>query len=82
MVRPVMAIAENPNYPECKTDIWNVRLLPTLYPKGYRVGIASGRVFLLQRDHTLVQGEFAIIDRRNYSDCDFDEKLKQLLAVM
>lgn len=77
-----LVIVQNPDYPACKKDIWEVELLPTLYPRGYRIGKTDSKLFLIRRDKTLTQGSFAILDRRSYREGNFEEKFKQLLSVM
>lgn len=72
-------LAQSGSYPECKSEIYELELLPTIYLNGYRVGKTSKKLFLVKRDQTLEHGSYIIIDKRNYVADDFKEKLEQLL---
>ena len=79
MLQRELIIAQSDCYPECKSEIYELGLLPTICLNGYRVGKNSKKLFLLKRDKTLQHGSYVIIDKRNYSVDDFEEKLEQLL---
>ena len=83
MVQTVLA--QNGSYPECKSDIHELKLLSVVCPNGYRIGQSKRQLFLLKRDETLEYGNYLIVDRRNYSIygsvCDFADKLKQLIEI-
>lgn len=83
MVQTVLA--QNGSYPECKSDIHELELLPAVCPSEYRIGQSKRQLFLLKRDETLEYGNYLIVDRRNYSIYgsvrDFADKLKQLIKI-
>ena len=81
MVQKVTVLAQSGSYPECKSDIHELELLAVVCPSEYRIGQSKRQLFLLKRDETLEHGNYLIVDRRNYSVCDFADKLKQLIEV-
>jgi len=83
MVQTVLA--QNGSYPECKTDIHELKLLAIVCPNEYRIGQSKRQLFLLKRDETLEHGDYLIIARRICSIydsvSDFADKLKQLIEI-
>jgi hypothetical protein len=79
MVQTVLA--QNGSYPECKSDIHELELLPATCPGEYRIGTDNNKLFLLKKDPTLIYGSYLIVDRRNYTSNDFSDKLKQLIEL-
>ena len=81
---PIMKVfVQSPIYPDCKTDIYEAVLLPTEYPKGYRIAHTDKKVFLVYKTHGLTIGDYGIEDRRNYDDPkDLEVKIKELVDLI
>lgn len=75
-------VIQNPSYPESKTDIWEVELLNITFPKGYMIGKSDTNLFLVCKDHTLENANYAIVDRRSYTNENIHEKLIELLVLI